>query len=86
MIFLARLVSLIACVVVMSAAELPPQLLKEVPKELPKVMVPRAATAPLMQAAVPMEKIWESAVLIPSLNLKTASAVHLRRCTKLEMA
>ena len=64
MIFPFRLVSLIACVVVMSAVELPPEL----PKEIPKVMVPRAATAPLMQAAVPMESIWESAVLIHSLK------------------
>lgn len=75
MIFPFRLVSLVACVVVISAAEVPPQLPKEVPKELPKVMVPKAATAPLMQAAVPMEKIWESAVLIPSLK---ASVRHER--------
>ena len=68
MIFLVRLVSLTACVVVMSAAELPPQLPPQLPPELPKVVVPRTTTAPQMQAAVPMEPIWESAVLIPSLK------------------
>jgi len=50
---------------IVSAVELPPQLPK---MDVPKIVVPKTATVPLMQAAVPMEALWESAVLIPALK------------------